>query len=401
MQGSHRKSNAPGDASSGAASVAQYATLLMRASELLQDDRVHEAKQEVEKALRLQPRDAKGQALLAMIYYRLGMFPRAISTYEDLIAEHPDEVSPRTNLALCFLKTGQPERARVLLEDVVRTQPGHERAWGYLALAFERLHEPERARMCLERAGQKGVQAEDVLTIEQGQQESRGPHSRKGTRRITSSSSPSIPALVAIDKAVALDGGPGVQVRDGVVVIGVDDGFAVRLDLVRALKAGASGVVTTPLMRRARGKAENDALGAQDRPLDLVTGATHLVLQAIAGRRLAPVRLDGDFVYLREGVLAGFDQSLSYENGKLAMGEGQTFAMVRVHGRGHVLIELPSSFTAIQVTAASTLLVRRDAVLGWSGRLVPHAPSAEEAPRGLRDCVVFSGDGSVWLEAPG
>ena len=33
---------------------------LYRGSELLQDDRVHEAKQELEQALSLQPRDAKG-----------------------------------------------------------------------------------------------------------------------------------------------------------------------------------------------------------------------------------------------------------------------------------------------------------------------------------------------------
>jgi hypothetical protein len=371
--------------------VAQYAALLMRASELLQADQVHDAKQEIEKALRLQPRESRGQALLAMIYYRLGMFPRAVSTYEELIASHPEEIGPRVNLSLCFLKTGQPERARVMLEDVVRAHPGHERAWGYLALAFERLGEPERARVCQERAGQKGGGG-DSTTPEPGPEQLQLDGAEGRSRMST------LAAPLTRDKTIALDGGPGVRLVDGVVVVGIEEGFAARLDLVRAVKAAPGGVVTTPLMRRARGKEESDALGAQDKPMHLVTGATHLVMQPRNGRRLSVVRLDGDFVYVREAVLAGFDQALSYENGKLAIGEGQIATMVRVHGRGHVVLDLPNSFNAVEVTSSSTLLVRRTAVLGWSGRLVPHAPGPGEAPSGLRDCVVFSGDGGVWIE---
>ena len=51
---------------------------LYRGAELLQDARVHEAKEELEAALDLQPRDPKGQDLLAVVYFRLGLYPRAI-----------------------------------------------------------------------------------------------------------------------------------------------------------------------------------------------------------------------------------------------------------------------------------------------------------------------------------
>src|SRR5262245_34016226 len=57
---------------------------LYRGSELLQDNRVHEAKEELEKAIHLQPRDSKGQDLLAAVYFRLGLYPRAIQIYEQL-----------------------------------------------------------------------------------------------------------------------------------------------------------------------------------------------------------------------------------------------------------------------------------------------------------------------------
>ncbi|MFO0617672.1 MAG: tetratricopeptide repeat protein [Polyangiaceae bacterium] len=118
---------------------------LYRGSELLQDNRVHEAKLELEQALSVQPRDAKGQDLLAIVYFRLGLYPRAIAIYESLIAMYPQSATPRLNLALCYLKTGQAAGARVELERVLELSPRHSRAWGYLGLAFQRLGDYERA----------------------------------------------------------------------------------------------------------------------------------------------------------------------------------------------------------------------------------------------------------------
>src|SRR5258708_22018536 len=57
---------------------------LYRGSELLQDNCVSEAKEELELALRVQPQDIEGQGLLAVVYFRLGLYPRAIEIYEDI-----------------------------------------------------------------------------------------------------------------------------------------------------------------------------------------------------------------------------------------------------------------------------------------------------------------------------
>ena len=126
---------------------------LYRGSELLQDSRVHEAKEELEQALQFQPRDPKGQDLLAVVYFRLGLYPRAIQIYEGLKQDSPDLPSLRINLALCYLKTGQSSAARFELEDVVRTHPDHRRAWGYLGLAYERLGDLEKAETSFARGG--------------------------------------------------------------------------------------------------------------------------------------------------------------------------------------------------------------------------------------------------------
>jgi hypothetical protein len=127
---------------------------LYRGSELLQDNCVSEAKEELELALRVQPQDIEGQGLLGVVYFRLGLYPRAIEIYEDIIRVCPGEVSPRVNLALCFLKTGQSQLAREALEEVTARVPDHVRAWGYLGLVYERLADHEKARTAFDRAGQ-------------------------------------------------------------------------------------------------------------------------------------------------------------------------------------------------------------------------------------------------------
>jgi uncharacterized protein (AIM24 family) len=131
---------APGDAA-----AEDFLFHLHRGAELLQDNRVHAAKAELEQALGLQPSDPKGQDLLGIVYFRLGLYPRAISIYERLIQDHPDAIEPRINLALCYLKTGQPAPARVELEKALEQNPHHTRAWGYLGLAYQRLGDVDRA----------------------------------------------------------------------------------------------------------------------------------------------------------------------------------------------------------------------------------------------------------------
>lgn len=127
---------------------------LHRGSALLDTDHVHEARESLERALSLRPRDARSQDALAVVYFRLGLYPLAIAIYEKLIAEAPAVPSFRVNLALAHFKTGHLERARDLLRDVVSREPGHVRANRYLGLLEERLGQFERAREAWEAAGE-------------------------------------------------------------------------------------------------------------------------------------------------------------------------------------------------------------------------------------------------------
>jgi hypothetical protein len=130
---------------------------LSRGSEFLVANRIEEAKEELERALVVQPRDAKGQDLLAGVYFRLGVYPRAIELWASLAAQHPDDVPLRVNLGLALLKTAQVDEAVVHLSRAVELDATHERAWGYLGLALWRAGKLDRAREAFVRGGQESM----------------------------------------------------------------------------------------------------------------------------------------------------------------------------------------------------------------------------------------------------
>ncbi len=155
---------------SGALASEDFLYHLYRGSEFLQDNRVEKAKDELELALRLQPRDVEGQGLLGIVYFRLGLYPRAIDIYERIARIAPEEIAPKVNLGLCYLKTGQLAQSRLALEDVLALEPGHKRAWAYLGLIFQRQSEYGKAKTAFDNAGQSAM-ADRMQKLEEQQQQ--------------------------------------------------------------------------------------------------------------------------------------------------------------------------------------------------------------------------------------
>jgi len=460
---------------------------LYRGSELLQDNRVLEAKSELEHALTLQPRDPKGQDLLAVVYFRIGLYPHAIQIYEELLRENPRDHSIRLNLALCYLKTGQAQMAREQLEVVVQNNPQHKRAWGYLGLAFERLGDLEKAIFAFERGshmqmakrlqhraasggpvepppspGTVAIRAAAKAAFEEldagelsfslaaqdppspadtGQWTATEPGATAPPPRTRAASAPpqgfgfpsSIPpprkkqdtldfGVDGTDGGVRTQRGLGVPrpiadvardarfvfpqegvtiLESGLALVHTRDSssgrsFAARLEAIRAY----SGDVTTDVMQRqTRGQVANETFGGVGTPIVSVSGSGQLVLGPRHAHHLVSFLLRDEVAFVREENVLGFDLSLSYETGRLAVGEGDTAVLVQLRGVGAVLIELLDPLATLDVTSARGITVRREALVGWVGRLVPRALSVSEAPCGQRGLVGFSGEGSILLAA--
>jgi hypothetical protein len=211
---------------------------LYRGSELLQDNCVPQAKEELERALKLQPQDTEGQGLLGVVYFRLGLYPRAIIIYEEIIKTCPNEVSPRVNLGLCYLKTGQSHLARDVLEEVIQRVPDHVRAWGYLGLTFERLGELAKAEAAFEKAGQPNLARRmQRLLAEQAQAHAQPePDPERVEVR-----------LAAADAVQELDGREGGFSR----APGEEESDPSRSGRWRAVELGDASVPPLPKQRRA------------------------------------------------------------------------------------------------------------------------------------------------------
>jgi tetratricopeptide (TPR) repeat protein len=210
---------------------------LYRGSELLQDNCVPQAKEELERALKLQPADTEGQGLLGVVYFRLGLYPRAIGIYEDIIKAVPNEISPRVNLALCYLKTGQSHLAQGALEEVIQRVPDHVRAWGYLGLVFERLGELAKAEAAFDKAGQPNLARRMQRLLAEQAQEAQEPEDPERVEV----------RLAAADAVQELDGREGGFSRASAD----QDSDASRSGRWRAVELGDASVPPLPKQRRA------------------------------------------------------------------------------------------------------------------------------------------------------
>ncbi len=475
---------------------------LYRGSELLQDNRVLEAKEELEQALTMQPADAKGQDLLGAVYFRLGLYPRAIQIYEGLEAQFPGDVSIKINLALCYLKTGQPEPARRVLRDVVHINPEHKRAWGYLGLALQKLGELEQAQIAFERGG-RPTMARKVTEIRRslappdssppeldqsvrdmadaafseldagelrfalaepgspaagegqwhtleigGTSKSKPPPKSPFTKTLPppwmgglepslelgsvaapsiSFAAPPVPRMSSISEAIAVespaereppsgspvprsDAGPAppapllppvgslrVEVLpSGVVVVHLAEGagraFAARLDALRVV----SGEATTRVIhRRARDAETSEVLGEPGSPFIRVAGEVQLVLGARPDHRLSVLTVGEGLAFVREDLLAGFELTLQYENGRVPLEPGDETHVVQLRGSGAFVLEVPGELASLPSRSERPLIARREWIVGWFGRLVTRALSSTESPGGHRGLVGFWGEGTV------
>jgi uncharacterized protein (AIM24 family) len=404
---------------------------LYRGSELLQDNRVHEAKAELERALELSPRDAKGQDLLAVVYFRLGIYTRAIEIYEELVRAFPGDPTLSQNLGLCYLKTGQADKARTLLETVVMAQPDNLRAWGYVGLVHERLGDYDKARVAFERGQQPGMarRMDDLIAKATPPRSLSVPPPSASSGAFVELEAPmptvdpaplmpvaaqpanapalpnppsALPSLADLAQGHALalpKGTRAARDRSGLLVVQVETSFASRIWAVRAMISDAQGLRAAPLARRARGRMLEEPLGGVDQPIVSLSGTGTLALAPHDEHELVALALEEEPIYVREHALIGFEGGMTYENGRLSTSDGHSVPLVQIRGRGLVVFELRHAIRVLEVNGDAVVVAPESAIVGWTGRLIPRELGADEAPGGAKGLFAFSGEGRVIVSA--
>jgi Flp pilus assembly protein TadD len=418
---------------------------LSRGGELLVQNRVVEAKEELEKALEVRPQDAQGQDLLAGVYFRLGVYPTAIKLWRRLVEQFPNDAVLNVNLGLALFKTGQPEQAREHLERALSIEPDHERAWGYLGLTLWRLGALEEAREAFLRGGQLSMarrmeeqasasspspstlppetdaelsamrdaagegaerlgRGEMALSVEEERSGASG-----GAWRVVETGADSVPGELALRSAAAAASPPALadwvdryRLRvasnepfglgpAGELWIETAGAVHARLADLRAVRGPLRA---HPVERRYRGRANvEEPLGGSADPIVRWQGPVAAVLGAPAGLGFHILRVGGTHLYVREDHVAAFDDRLGYESGDLPL-VATPATLVSFHGEGAVVLRLARAPVAMELRSEDELHVDPRALVGWIGRVFPaEAPLARPAHASL----ALRGQGAVLL----
>jgi uncharacterized protein (AIM24 family) len=408
---------------------------LVRGSELLQSGEATQARSMLERALRLQPKNQRGQTLLALSYFKLGLFDRAEEIYRALLDDHPQDPTLRVNLGLVQLKTGRSEEAAASFASALELAPGHVKAMNYLGLAFLQVRDFAGAREWFDRAGnvpmrdraaaalaasplrQVGEAALSVLEAREvpfSPPEPTLPPSADAAVTAWVATAPGAPPdpqvpglehaspdLASFSAAHRLEfqpAAPFAHSADGVVVE-VRGEMLSRLD---GLVASFGNLSFQPEFKRFRGRVTEKTFGEPARRMMRVAGHGRLWV-ATLGRRFHAVEIGDEAAYFREEVLFAFEESLLFENGRVPSKYGSDLHLVHLRNRGRALLASRCVPRSVDVSKDEPCRVPLEVLLGWHGNVAPRivALVEAEAPDGLPLAAVeLAGEGRVLLDAP-
>ncbi len=256
-----------------------FPSFLDRGSEALRGGDPAAAREALERALELRPKDAKALALLGQACYRQGRYDDASAAWQRLVNDNPVEPAARVNLGLAFLKAKRHAEARKQLEIALDFEPEHRKAMNYLGLALLESGSPVDAREWFRKAGSEQMVARCDDVIAGGWQTLPPPAAAEASAasvpaepeplrtplpaaipspgRASADPAPRLDAWTAARRAQLTPGGPFV-VQDGVLVVAVRGELCVRALGLLALRGR---VALAGELKRFRGHATDRAFG--------------------------------------------------------------------------------------------------------------------------------------------
>jgi uncharacterized protein (AIM24 family)/Flp pilus assembly protein TadD len=404
------------------ANTEDFLAQLHRSSELLRDNRSDEARQLLEKAFETREGDAYGQATLALVYFKLGIYPRAVSIYLRLIEEYPSDATLRLNVALVFLKTGQTQKARANLEQAIELRKDYRKAHGYLGLVCQQLGDYKRAREAFENAGANHMASRmarfiepDRVLVEPVEEDN---ETADGAKKIEAeigefvgglpfpSVTPSffqgdnaatepLPITELVEKSRLPEPLTGnfLVTDSGFLLMNIHEkGFA-RLDGLEFICA--EQLSYKPTKRNYRGRKCEEIFGAHGSPLLEIRGNGRLGFSA-NGNTYSPISLDGEMAYIREEFVIAFDSELGFENGRMP---GTDSILVQFAGTGSFVLATPGEPRSMEVTPERGVVIPARNLIGWFGRMMPRL--ASNSPFDPSDpAIEMVGEGVVLFGLP-
>ena len=119
---------------------------------MLFQNRFNEARDLLERAVRIEPNGPYLYNALGLLYLQQAAFPRAASAFRDAIRLAPNWAYPRHNLALALTQAGSYDEAVVVYRDAQKTTPGSWYIPYNLGLVQQRINRPRDAEASFRKA---------------------------------------------------------------------------------------------------------------------------------------------------------------------------------------------------------------------------------------------------------
>ncbi len=398
----------------------EFMAQIHRSSELLSQNRGEDARKLLESAFESRMDDPSGQAALGLVYFKLGIYPRAAAIYQRLLKDYPKEPTLRLNLGLVYLKTGQVESAVRELKTAANLVPNYKRAHKYLGLAYRQLGDYAKAKCAFEKAGaeRSALQMQRLLDADNSLQKDLSltigtidlsADSKLGCTRNSRLFSdlslyfPELPFSTTPPSSDSIDSSllpnqpfthsetvPFSINETGFLTIEISDRLFSRLYGLHFLTA--SRLSYEPIKRRYRREERNELLGGQDSPIYEISGSGRLVFVS-NGKVFSIVRLDDDAAFVREDFLFAMESSLDFENGYMP-GDGSMLTHIR--GKGRIVLQTPGKPSVLEITPSVGAVIPQKDIIGWFGCITSKKKSDSPLPPNL-DAVEITGEGAVLL----
>jgi uncharacterized protein (AIM24 family) len=179
------------------------------------------------------------------------------------------------------------------------------------------------------------------------------------------------------------------------VCVRVSGELLLRLE---GLVASRGALQLAPEPKRFRGRATEKPFGEGSARMMRVHGEGTLFLET-QGRVLLPIALGDEDAYLREPCVFGFQESVTFENGRVPLeggGTGPDLDLVHLHGPGAALLSLPGTLRSVRVGEGEAVTVPIEHLVGWQGPLAPRLFALQQGGVG----VELSGEGHALIALP-
>jgi len=346
----------------------EFLSKIYRVSELTYNSHPDDAKRLVENIFSSKDDEVFGQSILAIVYFKLGIYQRVLVTYKHMIEKQPENATFRLNLGLVYLKTGQTEKAAKALEIAVALLPNYRKAHGYLGLAYSRLGKHHKSEESFNKAGAKHLAAKMERFVETDSAKANEKNLSQAFffDEVSNSIEPmSVSEFTEKSSLPSPLAGNFLINEAGFLLIDIESKGFSRLEDLHFLSA--EKLSYKPVKRKYRGSDCDEIFGLMSNPLFEITGSGRLGFHP-KDMVFNAISLDGDVIYIREEFVFAMEPSLGYENGRIPNDDS---ILVHLNGRGTFVLKTPSKVRSIEVKPDKGVIIPKKDLVGWFGRMLP------------------------------